>query len=77
MVIIKRGLGDSSELQRAGMIVDHIEGVLDERSLDRFQFPEIAVNESTRIYKELLMSSGKMVLLLNIPWLMEMILPSD
>ncbi|GEM_PF-1938620 len=77
MVIIKRGLGDSSELQRAGVIVDHIEGVLDEGSLDRFPFPEVAVNESTKIYKELLMSSGKMVLLLNIPWLIEMILPSD
>ncbi|MBN1574646.1 MAG: chemotaxis protein CheW [Deltaproteobacteria bacterium] len=77
MVIIKRGLGDSSELQRGGIIVDYIEGVLDERSFDRFPFPEIAVNESTKIYQELLMISGNMVLLLNIPWLMEMILPSD
>lgn len=74
MIILKRGLGDSSELQRMGIIVDHIEGVMDEGEFKRFPFPNIALNESTKIYKELMISSGNLVLLLNIPWLMEMIL---
>jgi chemotaxis signal transduction protein len=76
MIILKRGLGDSSELQRIGIVVDHIEGVLDEGVLDRFPFPEIALNKSTKVYQGLMMYSGNLVLLLNIPWLMEMILPS-
>ena len=76
MIILKRGLGDSSQLQRIGIIVDHIEGVLDEEALDRFPFPEIALNKSTKAYQGLTMYSGNLVLLLNIPWLMEMVLPS-
>lgn len=76
MIILKRGLGDSSELQRIGIIVDHIEGVLDEGVLERFPFPEIALNESIKAYQGLMMYSGNLVLLLNIPWLMEMVLPS-
>ncbi len=76
MIILKRGLGDSSQLQRIGIVVDHIEGVLDEGALDRFPFPEIALNKSNRAYQGLMMYSDNLVLLLNIPWLMEMILPS-
>ncbi len=76
MLILKRGLGDSSELQRIGIVVDHIVGVLEEEALDRFPFPEIALNKSAKVYQGLMMYSGNLVLLLNIPWLMEMILPS-